>query len=242
MDVSRPKKSALSNNNRIALLNGVNSSKCQVFAHGAFEPLPDLVTPRAWAAAAFDHTQRRIYLFGGLNDRTSIDTIEFTDIDHPQSKFVQISQKLLIPRRDHRAISLDTGNILIGAGRGPEGTLTKECELFHPGTHTTTEAPSLPCKPHPGQSMVGYRGTAVAITTPGAYIYSDGDWSPFPSPDKSFVHMSATAVDDIIYLVADYNIGNILIFDGTKWSSLGLTRSAHVNTILANNGMKIPFF
>ena len=164
----------------------------------------------------------RIYVFGGRNTATRLDSCEFLDVGDGQWNLIESTMNT--PRSGTCAVLLDHDTVVTCGGFTPNNPIvTASCERFDLTSHTFSSFPSmiLPRACHAG---VHYNGTVVVM---GGYgdieenriceQFDPGSlkWIPFAPLNFDRTGIRAAVIEGAIYVLGDNT--NIEVYDGSAW-------------------------
>ena len=193
---------------------------------GIWSRLPDMNVQRACRPGAVV-VQRihgpRIYVFGGLNDTTDVDSCEFLDVDNGQWNLIEHTMNT--PRSCACAVLLDNSTVVICGGfTSKNPSITGDCERFDLTSHTFSSFPPM-IIPRASHAGVHYSGTIVVM---GGHYRSDDQcaceqfdqdmfkWIAFPSLNIPRTDFGAAVVGGMIYVAGDNDC--IEVYDGSVWN------------------------
>jgi hypothetical protein len=179
-------------NGRVLLVGGEDDAGTTLASTESFTPEGDLfsacedldVARTRHAAARLPNDD--VCVFGGLSDSATLTSVVGTFECYTVDAFGGAQKTAQLPmfasRRDHCAVPLSTGEVLLFGGYGPDGNALATAELDGPGI--TAAQAGVPLKARALHACTGLGGGAggwEAVLVVGGVDVRDGLWTSQPS-------------------------------------------------------------
>ena len=168
----------------------------------------------------------RVYVFGGHDGISNLNSCEFLDIG--ESQWTLVEETMASIRILTCAVLLDHNTVVICGGYDALKTVAT-CEKFDLTTQTFSSFPDMLDKRN-DHCGVHYKGTIVIV---GGYNVSrlqcdaceqfdpvDSKWVRIAPLNYGRSGAGAAVIEDKIYVVAGYSYGYVERYDGSVWSTV----------------------